>query len=118
MLSPKTLLLLGAVLGSTASYAQELPVPGVKNPDWELKKVIEPSTQAPPVHALPVKPERMPTMPVYGGTQGQNGDWIWYYDPVRRLRYNMTKRRQGTLLVQNTETGTSYVYVRRAGSTH
>lgn len=116
MLSPKTLLLLGAVLGPVASYAQQLPMPGAKNPDWELKKVIAPSTQEPPAYALPVTPERMPTMPVYGGTQGQNGDWVWYYDPVRRLRYNMRKLRQGSLLVQNTETGTSYVYIRRPGA--
>ena len=110
------LLLSAAALLATAGYAQELPVPGTPNPDWELKHVSAPPSQNPPVQALPSSPVRMPTVPVYGGTQGQNGDWVWYYDPVRRLRYNMSKLRQGTLLVQHTETGTSYVYVRRAGS--
>ncbi|RTQ50746.1 hypothetical protein EJV47_08950 [Hymenobacter gummosus] len=115
-LCSKSYLLLGAVLLTTASHAQELPVPGAQNPDWELKQVVEPTAQKPPAYALPSAPVRMPTMPVYGGTQGENGDWVWYYDPVRRLRYNMSKRRQGKLLVQNTETGTYYLYARRAGA--
>jgi hypothetical protein len=89
----KGYLLFGAVLLTTAGYAQKLPVPGAQNPDWELKRVIEPSEQEPPVYALPSAPVRMPAMPVYGGTKGENGDWVWYYDPVRHLRYNMSKLR-------------------------
>jgi hypothetical protein len=109
------LLTASLVVAATAAQAQELPVPGEKNPDWKLQKTEEPYPQAYPSGSKESPaPIAMPSPRIQGGMLNEQGEYDIFFDSSKGVRYDLTAlKEQGTVRVRNMRTGTEYTYARR-----
>ena len=115
LLSSKVSLLAAALFAAAIAdvWAQKLPLPGQKNPDWTLQKTEELSPKAPVAELSQPTPSPMPNMQLQGGTLNAVGEWKIFYDSRQNVRYNLAALRQGTVRVQQLQTGTVYTYIRK-----
>ena len=113
----KRLLFAASLLfAAPAAYAQLLPVPGVKNPDWKLEKTetlpgAEPSD-------LQSGTDRMPNAAQRSIAGAGNHHYWW--DGTRQLAYDWLSRPSSgsvapdkAVAVREERTGTTYIFRRR-----
>jgi hypothetical protein len=112
---PKLLLIWPLLLAASTIYAQKLPVPGQKNPDWTLLKTENFNQDEVVVPNQPM-PVPMPNVDARGGVKDSSGQWLIYYDPGRNVRYNMADLKKGRLRAQDLRTGTVYTYAPKKGA--
>jgi hypothetical protein len=110
------IVLLALCGGASVAQAQLLPVPGVKNPDWQAEK-SEAAAEATPFGEAPTA-DRMPNAAQKSISSSGNRHYHW--DAERQLAYQWQSRPgSGTVapdkevLVREDRTGITYTFRRK-----